>query len=114
MYGMEKWEIRPDKIKLVEYSLLSDQSVEFSVTEGDISDTKTYIKGSAADMESLLVGVENNVPKEERVLRRSRKRIFLRKSRKIGLVRDAISGRFVRQDLMSKRLRYRGRLMHVF
>ena len=70
MYGMEKWGINSEKIKLIEYNLLSDQISEFFVTEGEIADTKTYIKGSITDMESLLVDVENNVPKEERFFKK--------------------------------------------
>jgi hypothetical protein len=70
MYGIEKWGIKPEKSKLVEYNLLSDASAEFSVTEGEIAETKTYIKGSIADMESLLVDVENNVPKGERFFKK--------------------------------------------
>jgi hypothetical protein len=65
MYGVEKWGIRPEQIKLVEYNLLSNQSAEFLVTAGEINNTKTYIRGSIADMRSLLADVENNVPKEE-------------------------------------------------
>ena len=65
MYGREKWGIRPEKIKLIEYNLLSDQKMESSVTEGEIANTKAYIKGSIADMQSLLVDVENNVAKNE-------------------------------------------------
>jgi hypothetical protein len=70
MYGREKWGIKPDKIKLNEYNLLSDQKTESSVTEGEIDNTRTYIKGSIADMQSLLVDVENNVAKDERYFQR--------------------------------------------
>ena len=52
-------------VKLVEYNLLSDQEVEFVVTEGEIANTKSYIRGSIADMISFLIDVENNIPKEE-------------------------------------------------
>ena len=65
MYGREKWGIEPERIRLVEYNLLSDQKAEFVVTEGEIANTKSYIRGSIADMISFLVDVENNVPKEE-------------------------------------------------
>jgi hypothetical protein len=70
MYGMEKWKIEPDRIKLIEYNLLADQGAEFTVTEEEIANTKTYIRGSIADMESLLVDVQNNVPKEEKLFRK--------------------------------------------
>ncbi|MEE9421012.1 MAG: hypothetical protein V3W43_16170, partial [Desulfatiglandaceae bacterium] len=67
---MERWGIIPEKIKLVEYNLLSDQSSEFFVTQEEIADTRSYIQGSIADMESLLVDVANNTPKEERFFRK--------------------------------------------
>jgi hypothetical protein len=66
MYGREKWAVKPEKIKLIEYNLPSDQSAEFFATEGEIDNIKSYIKGSIADMESLLLDVKNNVPKDEK------------------------------------------------
>jgi len=66
MYGIEKWKIKPEDIKVVEYNLLSNQSAEFSITEGEIVNTRAIIKGSIADMQSLLIDVENNIPKEEK------------------------------------------------
>jgi hypothetical protein len=65
MYGVEKWGVKPEKIKLFEYNLLSDQSAEFSVKAGEIDNTKAYIRGSIADMRFLLVDIDNNVPKGE-------------------------------------------------
>jgi hypothetical protein len=70
MYGKEKWGIKPEKIKLVEYNLLSDQRAEFIVTEGEISNTRGYIRGSIADMQSLLIDMENNAPKDEALFRK--------------------------------------------
>jgi hypothetical protein len=70
MYGEEKWGVKPEKIRLVEYNLLSDQKAEFSVTAGEIADTRSYIEGSIADMQSLLIDLENNVPKEERFFKK--------------------------------------------
>jgi len=68
---MEKWGVRPDQIKLVEYNLLSDQGSEFFVTEGEIADTRSYIRGGIADMESLLIDVETNTPKEKIYFRKT-------------------------------------------
>ncbi len=70
MYGVEKWGVKPEKIKLFEYNLLSDQSAEFSVKLGEIANTKAYIRGSIADMGSLLADIDNNVPKEEGLFRK--------------------------------------------
>ncbi|NIQ39842.1 MAG: hypothetical protein GTN81_14830 [Proteobacteria bacterium] len=66
MYAVEKWGFKPGKVKLVEYNLLADQTAEFSINAGEIENAKAYIRGSIADMQSLLVDVENNVPKAER------------------------------------------------
>jgi hypothetical protein len=70
MYGKEKWGIKPEKIKLIEYNLLSDQRAEFVVTEGEIANTRGYIRGSIADMQSLLIDVANNEPKDEAFFRK--------------------------------------------
>jgi CRISPR/Cas system-associated exonuclease Cas4 (RecB family) len=66
MYAMDKWGIDPENVKLIEYNLLANQGVEFTVTDVEIENTKAYIAGSIADMQSLLVDVGENVPKEER------------------------------------------------
>ncbi len=65
MYAMEKWGVGPEKVKLIEYNLLVNEGVEFNVSGAEIENTKTYIAGSIADMQSLLVDVGENVPKEE-------------------------------------------------
>jgi hypothetical protein len=70
MYGREKWGIEPENMRLVEYNLLSDQGAEFAVTAGEIDDTKSYIRGSIVDMQSLLDDVENNTPKEEKFFKK--------------------------------------------
>ena len=65
MYAMEKWGVDPEKVKLVEYNLLANQGAEFNISGAEIKNTKTYIAGSIADMQSLLDDVRENVPKEE-------------------------------------------------
>ena len=65
MYAMDKWGIDSEKVKLIEYNLLANQGVEFSVAPAEIENAKSYITGSIADMQSLLVDVGGNVPKEE-------------------------------------------------
>lgn len=65
MYAMEKWGVDPQKVKLIEYNLLANQGVEFSVTGAEIKNTRAYIAGSIADMQSLLVDAGENVPKDE-------------------------------------------------
>jgi CRISPR/Cas system-associated exonuclease Cas4 (RecB family) len=65
MYAMDKWGIDPEKVKLIEYNLLANQGVEFTVGTSEIENTRTYIAGSIADMQSLLFDVDNNVPKDE-------------------------------------------------
>jgi CRISPR/Cas system-associated exonuclease Cas4 (RecB family) len=65
MYAMEKWGVDPEKVKLIEYNLLVNQSVEYNVSGGEIENTTAYITGSIADMQSLLTDVDENIPKEE-------------------------------------------------
>lgn len=42
-----------------------NQGAEFTVGTSEIENTKTYIAGSIADMQSLLFNVDDNVPKDE-------------------------------------------------
>ena len=65
MYAMEKWGVDPESVKLIEYNLLANQGAEFTVGAPEIENTKTYIAGSIADMQSLLVDESENVPKDE-------------------------------------------------
>jgi phage-related protein len=65
MYAMDKWGLDPENVKLIEYNLLSNEGVEFTIGASEIENTKTYISGSIADMQSLLVDVGENVPNEE-------------------------------------------------
>jgi hypothetical protein len=65
MYAMDEWGIDPEDVKLIEYNLLANQGAEFNVSATEIKNTKAYISGSIADMQSLLVDVGENVPKEE-------------------------------------------------
>jgi CRISPR/Cas system-associated exonuclease Cas4 (RecB family) len=65
MYAMQKWVADPQKVKLIEYNLLANQGAEFRITDAEIENTKAYIAGSMADMQSLLVDVGENIPKEE-------------------------------------------------
>ena len=44
---------------------MANQGAEFTVGAPEIENTKAYIAGSIADMQSLLVDVSENVPKEE-------------------------------------------------
>ncbi|MDH3885697.1 MAG: hypothetical protein OET63_15855 [Desulfobacterales bacterium] len=65
MYAMQKWGVDPEKVKLIEYNLLANQGAEFTVSAAEIENTKTYIAGSIADMQSMLLDVDYNLPKEE-------------------------------------------------
>ena len=68
MYGkVEKWGLN---LKKSGYNLLSDQRAGLTVTGGEIADTKSYIEGRIADMKSLLVDLESNIPKEERFFKK--------------------------------------------
>lgn len=65
LYTMEKWDIHPESVKIIEYNLSFDKSNWFSITHGEVEDIKGYIKGSIKDMQSLLMDVGNNTPMEE-------------------------------------------------
>jgi hypothetical protein len=62
---MDKWGVDPEKVKPIECNLLANQGTEFNVSGAEIENTKAYIAGSIADMQSLLVDVDENMTKEE-------------------------------------------------
>jgi hypothetical protein len=62
---MEKWNVLPESLQIIEYNLSFDKSNWFSITQGEVEDTKGYIRGSNKDMRSLLKDAENNMPAEE-------------------------------------------------
>ena len=70
MYAMEKWGVDPEKVKLIEYNLLANQGAEFNISGAEIENTKAYIAGSITDMQSLLVDVGENVPRQEEAFSR--------------------------------------------
>ena len=65
MYAMQKWGVDPQKVKLIEYNLLANQGMEFTIRSAEIENIKAYIAESIADMQSLLVDVNDNVPQKE-------------------------------------------------
>jgi hypothetical protein len=64
-YAMEKWNLTPESLEVVEYNLNSNKANSFSVTMAEVEGIKGYIKGSVKDMQSLLKDPENNTPLEE-------------------------------------------------
>jgi hypothetical protein len=65
LYAMEKWNISPESLNIIEYNLSFDRSNWFSVSQEEMKGIKGYIKGSIKDMQSLLTDVSNNTPMEE-------------------------------------------------
>jgi len=65
LYTIEKWNIAPKSLRIIEYNLSFNKATEFSVTQGEADNIKGYITGSIKDMQSLLTDVSNNIPFEE-------------------------------------------------
>ena len=65
LYTIEKWNIAPKSLRIIEYNLSFNKATEFSVTQGEAENIKGYITGSIKDMQSLLTDVSNNIPFEE-------------------------------------------------
>jgi hypothetical protein len=65
LYAMEKWNVPPESLQIIEYNLSFDKSNWFSITHGEVEEIKGYIRGSIKDMQSLLQDTGNNIPVEE-------------------------------------------------
>ena len=65
LYAMERWNVPPESLQIIEYNLSFDKSNWFQITRGEVEDIKGYIRGGIKDMQSLLVDFSNNIPLEE-------------------------------------------------
>ena len=65
LYALEKWNIPPESLSIIEYNLSFDKSNWFSVSQEEMRGMQSYIKGSIKDMHSLLTDIPNNLPMEE-------------------------------------------------
>jgi len=65
LYAVEKWNVLPESLSIIEYNLSVDKSNWFSVSQEEMKGMRAYIKGSIKDMYSLLADVPNNTPMEE-------------------------------------------------
>jgi len=65
LYAMERWNVSPESLSVIEYNLSFDKSNWFSVSQEEMKGMKGYINGSIKDMQSLLSDVSNNLPMEE-------------------------------------------------
>jgi hypothetical protein len=65
LYAMEKWNVPPESLSVIEYNLSFDKSNWFSVSQEEMKGMKGYINGSIKDMQSLLTDLSNNLPVEE-------------------------------------------------
>jgi hypothetical protein len=64
-YAIEKWNLPPESLQVIEYNLNSNKANSFSVTMAEVEGIKGYIKGSVKDMQSLLKDPSNNIPLPE-------------------------------------------------
>jgi len=65
LYVCEKWGASIESVRPAEYYLLVDRIQDYRVTTGDVEDATTYIRGTVADMHSLLADVTRNEPLAE-------------------------------------------------
>ena len=65
VYAMEKWNVSPESLSVIEYNLSLDKSNWFSVSQDEMKWMRGYINGSIKDMQSLLIDQSNNIPMEE-------------------------------------------------
>ena len=65
LYGHQKWGLPVESITTAECYLLPMRVNEYRVSAGDIDDARAYIRGSVADMQSLLADVTHNEPLAE-------------------------------------------------
>jgi hypothetical protein len=65
LYAARRWGLDPSSLDLLEYNLLLDRTHRYRSDQGTVERTSSYIRGSIADMRSLLADPARNVPLPE-------------------------------------------------
>ena len=65
LFAIQKWDIDPENVKLVDFYLSSGKKNKFYLSNLDLDQTKNYILTSIDEMEKLLEDPIENITKEE-------------------------------------------------
>lgn len=65
LYAAEAWGADPAELTLMEYNLFHDRLHHYKADRATIERTRSYIRGSIADMQSLLTDARENMPLPE-------------------------------------------------
>ncbi len=65
LYAQAKWGTAIENVLPAEFYLIVNRIQEYQVKAGDVADAKEYIRGSVADMRSLLADLARNEPLAE-------------------------------------------------
>jgi hypothetical protein len=65
LYGHQKWGVPIEQITTTECYLLPMRANDYRVSPGEVEDARAYIRGSVADMQSLLADAAANEPLAE-------------------------------------------------
>ena len=71
LYAHEKWGVPIESVDASEVYLLAGRTNDYVVSPIDLDDTRAYIRGSVADMHSLLADVTHNEPMAEAAFERT-------------------------------------------
>jgi len=91
LYAQKEWGVGPEDLRTAEYYLLVDRLQDYHVTPGDIEDVKAYIRGSVADMASLLVDREKNTPMAESAFAKTENLAACRRCNFVGECRKDVA-----------------------
>jgi CRISPR/Cas system-associated exonuclease Cas4 (RecB family) len=90
LYAHEKWATAIGNVCPSEYYLLVNRIQEYQVTAGDVEDAKAYIRGSVADMQSLLADATKNEPLAEGAFEKTGNVRSCRRCNFVGVCRPEI------------------------
>lgn len=65
LYAQQKWGVAIEQVRPAECYLLVNRIQDYEVSAGDVEAAKAYLRGSVADMHSLLADMDRNVPLAE-------------------------------------------------
>jgi len=90
LYAREKWGAAIENVHPCEFYLLVDRIQDYRVTGADVEDARAYIRGSVADMQSLLADLGRNEPLAEGAFEKTDNRRACLRCNFVGMCRPEV------------------------
>lgn len=75
LFAIQKWEIKPEKVKLVDFFLSNGEQYDYNFIDFELDQIQEYIRNSIGEMKDKLDDPQENIAKEDRFIFSDNKKI---------------------------------------